>query len=593
MGKGNRNSRQRLDAQLANEEKLLAKENAKKNKAKKDKLVSAACIVVAVLVVAVLVLNVLGEVGVFLRAQKAVTVSDNKDVTVNGAMMTYFFNDTITSWYNEYYAYVLYGLMGVDLNSSLKDQKITSTEAGYLGDSTLANTTWYQYFLDTTIESIETYVTYANAAKNVPECALDGEDKTAINDAVKQIKDVLKTSGMSIADQYGRGVTEGDIRDCLTLVQLASNYSEYLLETTKDKHEKDDSAVVAFPENNKKDFYSAKYLFYSFNVSEKSQETQEKYDQAVADAKAASEKLAAAKTPAEFVSLINLYKESPSEFVNGEAEVEIETGADLSAYTGSMFYDTEDELGKWIFESAEENDVKVIEQTETEEVELDKETEAETGTETETETGEADTEKEDIKITYEKYKVTVYMLLEKPSKDETLTHNMAYLISDNKEAAEEFLKAFLASDDKSADKFVELGDAQYNKLHNVDEHGDHQHEEGETEPTFSYYKVEQAKEKYFADDYNAINTWLDSADRKDGDYTNELITIEIKDSTGNVTDTYYAALVFETHDDAAWYVDAFNGTVSEEIDTWYQNELAKKLITYNWDVIGELSIIGG
>ncbi len=610
MGKGNRNSQQRNEARLTQNEKLLAKENAKKNKAKKDKLVSTACIAIALIVVAVLALNVLSEVGVFLRAQTAISVKDNKDVTVNGAMMTYFFNDTVTTWYNQYYVYVMYGLMSVDLSSSLKDQKITSTEASYLGDSSLAGTTWYQYFEDTTVANVETYVTYANAAKNVPECALDADDKAAINDSVKEIKDTLKASGMSIADQYGKGVTEGDIRDCLELVQLAANFSEYLLEQTKDKFEKDDSAVLQFPEDNKSDFYSAKYMSYTISVSEKTEGSQEKYDQAVANAKAAAEKLAAATTPADLAALIMLYKKSPSEFVNGEesdeesteaADAQAEESAEgeseeteeetdiedvIDDYTETKYYETDDELGKWMFESAEENDVKVLEETETEVVTV-KETEAETDdseneTDSETETGETDS---NGTVTYEKFSITVYMLLEKPSMDESLTHNMAYLISDNKEAAEAFLKAFLESSDKSRDKFEEFAKAEYDKLHKVDEHGDHNHEEDEEEPVFSYYQVDQAKEKYFADDYNAINDWLDSADRKNGDYTSELIVIEIKDSNGAVTDTYYAALVFEEHDDAAWYVDAFNGTVNEAMEDWYDAEIAKKLITYNWNVI--------
>ncbi len=616
MGKGNRNSQQRNDATLTQNEKLLAKENAKKNKAKKDKIVSAACIVIALLVVAVIALNVLSEVGVFLRAQTAISVKDNSDVTVDGAMMTYFFNDTITTWYNQYYAYVLYGLMSVDLNSSLKTQKITSTEASYLGDSSLAGTTWYKYFENITIKNVETYVTYANAAKTVAECALDADDKTAINDSIQGIKDTLKSSGMSLADQYGKGVTEGDIRKCLELVQLAANFSEYLLEQTKDKFEKDDAEVLKFPEDNKGNFYSAKYMSFTISVSEKTEGSQEKYDQAVANAKAAAEKLAEAATPADLAALIMLYKKKPSEFIKGEeSEEESTAAADAQAeesaeseskteeteeetdiedviddYTETKYYETDDELGKWMFESAEENDVKVLEETETEVVTV-KKTEAETDdsetegeTDSETETGD-ETEANDGKVTYEKFSITVYMLLEKASKDESLTHNMAYLISDNKAAAEAFLKAFLESDDKSRDKFEELAEAQYDKLHNVDEHGNHNHEEDEEEPVFSYYQVDQAKEKYFSDDYNAINDWLDSADRKNGDYTSELIVIEIKDSKGKVTDTYYAALVFEEHDDMAWYVDAFDGTVNEAMEDWYDAEIAKKLITYNWDVI--------
>ena len=68
MGKGNRNSQQRLEKQLANEEKLLAEQKAQQSKKRIDRVVSVTCIVFAVLIAAVLVLNVLSETGVFIRS---------------------------------------------------------------------------------------------------------------------------------------------------------------------------------------------------------------------------------------------------------------------------------------------------------------------------------------------------------------------------------------------------------------------------------------------------------------------------------------------------------------------------------------------
>ncbi len=628
MGKGNRNSQKRIEDQLAQEEKLLAKEKAQKAKKNGDRWIAITCIVLAVVIVAILAVSVLKETGVTLRLQNAIYVEGEKDVSVNAAMLTFFTNDYIANWYNNNYYYILVGGLSVDFNADLREQKMTATDANYMGDSSLVGTTWYDYFRNSVIENVEMYVLYAYMGKDIPECQLDDEDIKEVEDSIADIKKNLKETGYSFSEQYGQGVTEGDVRDCLMLISRASKFGEYKVEQVKDKFEKDDSLVVKYPDEHKEDFYSAKYLSYTINVSEKTEKTQARYDQAVKDAKAAAEKLATAKTPADFVTFIELYKESPSAFINGttsadksedaaqqaedktegktEEKTEKETTIEelIDKYTGSINYQTGDELGDWIFEeTAEENDVNIIEETGTEvvtEKNDKKETSKETGTEGSA--TEADTEEEvetdskgNIVHRYDKYKVTVYMLLEKPSMDVSFTHNMAYLITDNKESAEAFLKAFLASNEKTRDNFEKLAKAEYDKLHKVDEHGDHNHAEGETEPTFSYAKVDQAKEKYFATSYDALNTWLDDDKRVAGEYTSELITVEVENNDADKTKTkYYAVLLYEDQDDPAWYVDAFNATVQKDIDDWYEVEIKKPTVTYNFDAIDAvIEKIGG
>ena len=126
MGKGNRNSQKRLERQLANEEKLLAEKKAKQNKKRIDKIVAITCIVFALLIVAVLVLNVLSETGVFIRATDTISQGD---IVVDAAMMTFFVNDHVTNWYNNYYAYIMYGLIKLDMNKDFKAQKLTANDA--------------------------------------------------------------------------------------------------------------------------------------------------------------------------------------------------------------------------------------------------------------------------------------------------------------------------------------------------------------------------------------------------------------------------------------------------------------------------------
>ncbi len=632
MGKGNRNSQQKLEQQLANEEKLLAKENAKKSKKKKDRLVATACIVVALLIVVILVLNVLNDAGVFIRSQKAMYVEGNDSVTVNGAMMTFFINDAyetaVNSFYENYYYYILLGYMNVDFSTSLAAQTISSTAAGYLGDSSWTGKTWYSYFMDQAMTNAQTnaemYVVYANAGKNIAECALDQEQIDEIKKNVKKIKNSLKESGMSLADQYGKGVTEADIRACYELMYLASNYAEYL-QDVKDAEYKDKTDVLnSYVDKNKGDFYSAEYLSYTINVSEKTEGTPEEFDKAVEAAKAAAAEIAKATDPEQFAKYVLAYKESLKETsTTGATETEstedtAETGDStkkeleteeetelqdvIDDLTETKYYETENDVDKWMFETAETNEVFIYEETATETVtvteaatennteettEAATEAAAEDETDSETETGTEEETTASGTKTYEKFSITVYMLTKKPSLDHSITHNITYLITDNKTYADKFLAEFLASD-KTGETFETLGEKYYNDLHGIDEDGEHNHEDDETEPVFSYSRDERAKEKYFADDYDAINRWVDSADRKAGDHTDTLIEIKVESGSGDdaTTTTYYAVVLFEGEDLEAWHADALSGVINEDVESWYETE--KKVVIHNSALINSL-----
>ena len=571
MGKGNRNSQQRLDDQVAIEEQKLAREKARKSKKSSDRWIAVACIVLAVLIVAILVLNVLKETGVFMRATDAITIADDKDIYVNAAMMKYFISDYKSTWYNNYYIYVMYGMLSVDMSSDLRTQKLTTQDASTLGDENLAGTTWYEYFRDGAIETVEMYLTYAYCGKDIPECALDDEDYKEIEETINELKASLKDNGTTLAEMYGTGITMADVRDCCELIKRASKFSEYKQAAIKAELEADDSFVQAYPENHKADFYSAKYLSYKITVSAKTEGSVPKYDKAVEAAKAAVEKIKTATTPAEFVSMVEEYEETKTEATTAtttetSTEKELTEEELLDKYTSTITWQTGDDLGKWIFvEGATENDVKSIEKETTEAT-----------TETSTETG-------DSALLNEKFEITVYMIREKADLDRTATHNIAYLITDNKDAAEKFLAEFVASGTKSRDEFVKMADAHYEALH-----AGHDHSSGEAEPVFSFASADMAKENYFNTSYKLINDWIEDAARVDGDYTATLIEIPVSNSSGSTT-TQYAVVYFEKHDDrGAWYSDAFTAAAQEKMDEWYKAEIAKGLITYNWEAIDEI-----
>ena len=615
MGKGNRNSQQRLDEKLAIEEKRLAREKARKSKKTSDRWIAITCILLVVLIVGILVINVLDSSGVFLRATSVVTIGDGQDIVVNSTMMTYFVSDYMNNWYNNYYVYIAYGLINsINFSYDLSTQVISKNDAGYLGDATLAEkkVTWQEYFMDGVIEDVRVYVTYAYFGRNIEECQLKDEDYATIDESVASLKESLKTSGSSFAEAYGKGVSEKDVRDCLELVQRASKYGEYLQDKTEAALKADDADVKKYPEDNKSNFYSAKYLSYTITVKEKTEGGEEAYDKAVEAATKALNKIKEnAKTPEDFVTLVEAYKKSPSSFIKDEGattkateEKETEKSTEkatetvtekettieelIDKYTGTISWETGDKgLGDWIFgtEPAKEGDIMIETETSTEtETETKKVTSSSKAAESET---ESSSEKETSKDkSYDVTTLTIYMLKDEPDLDHKVTHNIAYLISDNKVAAEKFLEAFNANKTHSREEFVRIAEEHYDALHASHDHSD----ENTVEPTFSFASVDSAKVKYFSDNYNAINLWIEDEARVEGEYTNtvdKIIKIDVTNSDKSVT-TYYAIVLFEKHDVEAWYADAFAGATQKRIDDWYENAIKEFPITIDMDALEDI-----
>ncbi len=585
MGKGKRNSRERLENQAANREAELAKKKAQKKKNTSDKVITTVCIVFALLIVAVLVLSVLSESGVFLRGQLAM---GRDGIEVNSAMMTYWVNEYITNWYSENYMYIAYYKMySLDMSKDFSSQYLTASDANYLGENAVAGMSWYDYFLTEVATNVKMYVTYAANAEKAGMAELSAEDKSEIDKTIKSMKDSFKSSGMSFADQYGKGVTEKDVRACYELVYIASNYSEHIQETYKTQLESDTEVkkdvLLSFIDKNKGDFYSADVFSYTYNLSSKDFDNDKAYQAMVELVKGEFDKIKEAKDSVQFLEFVEDFKEeydtkaetSSTTKTETETETETETKDPLDDYRNTVTYETKDELGKWLFEeSADVNDVKVVEETGTETEKATTSKKESTTTESSTETGKTDGKK-----TYNTFKITVYMVDKKADLDRTATHNLAYVLSDNKANAQAFLDAFKASKDKSAKSFEELAEKHYNTIHKVDDNGDHNHAESETEPVFNYEKAEKLAEgsfaKVFGKDYAKLDDWVDSEERKAGDLTAELIEIKVDGKT------HYAVVFLENHDDEVWHVNSFNGVLSERIDEWYKGELEKNPVTNN------------
>ncbi len=563
------------------------------NKKTSDKVIAAVCVVFALLIAAVLVLNVLGEAGVFIRHQN---VAERGDVVVDAAMLSFFYNDHLLNWYNQYYAYM--GYCSIDLSGDLRTQQFGGGIDTYLFGQ--YEGTWYDYFLDSVKDEINMYVTYAVAAK-AAGLSISDEDKAEIDGIIKDLKESLKEAGASFSDWYGKGVKEKDVRRCYELIYLASKFNDHKLAELESALEADDEPVYTFREENKGDFYTAKYLSYKISLSSKNFAKDELYDNAVAAAKAAAEKIAEAKTPAQFVELVEEYEASKKTETETKKETETGTGTETETLSpeeeleskiekleGSINYETDDELGKWIFEeSASVNDSKVIEETGTETVKVtEKETEEETesGSESGTES-KSDSKKETTK-TYDTYKVTVYLLTQTPSLDMSLTKDMAFLVTDSKDIATAFAESF-KSGEMTRDRFEELASAKYDELFANHEHSE---EEDHVDPVFSYDNVEKAQDNYFAAAYDKINQWLDTG-KLEKNTLSDVIEIKIEGKTDAEDQTYYALVFFESYNVKAWYANAYDGVLNKQFEDWYEAELKNNPVVYDEEALYDINTL--
>ena len=619
---------------MGNENKPVSKKTQGKKNGM-DRGVAIACAVFALLIVAVLALNVLSECGVFARATSNVA---SENVKVDGQMMAFFLNDHIVNWYNQYSGYL--SLFGVNFSYDLRQQKFGSGyESMFLGEF---SGTWYDYFLSKTLEEVKMYVVYAEAAQALG-IKLDDEDVENIDTIMENLKKSLKESGASFSDWYGKGVTEKDVRRCYELVHLASAFSEHYQSELKAALDKDDSALRKYVDDNKAEFYSADCLVYTANYSEQKFLSSELYDKAVAKEQAFAEKLQGAKTPEEFIEIIeNKNKTTTSTETSAETETETATetaGAAAAAESASAsesskateketlspeeeleskydkykqeinFSEGTGELEDWLFGSewASEGEIKVIEVTGTEAATTSKATTAKTETEakeTETEAesknpkaGESSSEESsseeeststETKKTYKTYKISVYYVIDACDLDHEYTHNYAYLVTNDKAELEKFIDSFKALKDaeKTGEKFKELAEKQNEGIHSAEGH------EHSADEMFEFNSVEKQTAGAFNTSYDKLNKWVEDEARKAGELSE---IIEVTTGTGKDAKTTYCVIFFEKENKEekgeTWYVNGYASTVSFQFEEWYNQQLKDKPLDINTKALQDISTV--
>ncbi len=254
------NHAEKSQAELYREERKkridsAAKKKAKKNpKAAKAKRIAAKVIgiVLAVAIVLGAAYAVLNFFGVPQKVLTAATIGDEK---VSVAKYNFYYMDLYmsvqqtSSQYDSQYGDG-YGAMYTGYDSSLTpmEQEYPEELEGYEGEG---NPTWADYFRINTLNSLQSYLAYADMAREAG-LTLTEDEQAEIDEQIKSLRSTAESNDYSLnrwlTRLYGKGVNEDLLREVLEERYLASNYAQQKSEELTDAVT-DDEINAEYTEN--------------------------------------------------------------------------------------------------------------------------------------------------------------------------------------------------------------------------------------------------------------------------------------------------------------------------------------------------------
>lgn len=569
----------------------------KRNKTNSEIWLTVICIVLVAVVVLSILTAALTNAGFFLRISEAAAT---ENFEISGAMMSYFFNEELRSWVSNNATYIQYaslypsyfGDYSVSFTTDLDQQtcKLISDS-----ERTDDYTTWYDYFMGLTVESVTRYLEYAEGAKKAG-VELDEDDEKEIKESINSLKADIKSLGYSLDEVYGTGISWSDIKKCFELKELAIKYAEIKIEELKGELKGDDADVLKYPEDHRSDYYSVKYLAYTIQVKESNYNNDEEFESAKLEAKAAADLIAKADTPEGFFEEILKYEESSKAKAEETATESATTASSTTSsttaeettktwedYTKETYEGTgTSDLDKWLFEDGRsEEDYTVIEETATETVttstttsaskEATTEESATTSEETTTSSEETTTSSSNTK---EICKYSAYKIVKPNGKNENNTFNIGYVITNDKAVAERIMKDFEEGSSRTAEILKKLGEAEADKL------------DDDSEISIDVAEQENAMPEYFENFSSDLDKWLNSDTLKSGDNTG---IVEIKPDDDD-EETQYAIVHFDDYGKKVWYTNAFDAVMEERFENWFE-ELKKEMpVKENTKTLSKMSV---
>ena len=219
-------------------------------------LMTLLTIVITVAILGGVALSLLSSNGVFGRMD---TIVRSENYKVNANMMAYFFYTNYNDFYSNYSSYL--GDM-LDTSVSLKEQNYSEAT------ETTPAVTWYDYFMDQTVESVKSMLYYCEEADAL-DVTLDKEDLAQIEEAIDTIAMTASTNGYStnayIATIYGPGVQVSDVRKAMTYSTLASKCMNHISLLLEEKIT--DDRISETYGKDKRAYNVVDYTYYTFSVS--------------------------------------------------------------------------------------------------------------------------------------------------------------------------------------------------------------------------------------------------------------------------------------------------------------------------------------
>ncbi len=251
MGKSNRIKENKA---IAPKKPSMAKQ--KNRKGMPNWLITTLTIVITAAILVGLAVTLLSENGVFGRLNTIVKTDNYK---VNANMMSYYFHTNYNEFYSQYSSYI--GDM-LDTSISLKEQNYSEAT------ETAPAVTWYDYFMEQTVESVKSLLYYCEEADALG-LKLEKADLEEIDASIEALATQAATYGYStnayISNMYGPGVQKSDVRNAMKLSTLANKCMTHISGDLEGKitEERIDEGYKA----DQKTYNVIDYSSYAFTVS--------------------------------------------------------------------------------------------------------------------------------------------------------------------------------------------------------------------------------------------------------------------------------------------------------------------------------------
>ena len=340
---------------------MTEKQRAQQAEAKKLKVYTISFVSVILVLVCVF-LGVLGvravnNSGVIQKNTIAATIAGEE---INSVILNYYFNDTISEYYNDVYTQyedqtnTYLALIGLDTSKPLNEQ-LQDKEKG---------TTWADYFVNAAIEEAKNdYVLYNLAMNQEKPFKLSDEDQTSLDNTLNNLGTYAMLYGYKNANQYlrnmyGFGSTEENYKEYLTRTKIADAFYNDHMDSLK----YDEKAIEEYEKDKKENYnsytYYHAYLSYSdfLQGGTKSEDGKTTtYSDAEKDAARAALK-AAAEEMATATSLDDLKEKGKAVKVNDKSEVVV------NEYKNDLHTDISNkDLSKWLASAdRKEGDIAAI-----------------------------------------------------------------------------------------------------------------------------------------------------------------------------------------------------------------------------------------